>query len=587
MKVLFIHCNINTGNGRHFVPGVASISSVLKEAGHETALIFLQEEIDRDLLLEKVGAENPDLIGFTTLTNQMGYIRQYTGWIREGYPVPIIHGGVHATVAPEETISQPEVDMLCVGEGEFPLLELVECVKKGKPYGDIPNLWIKRGGGRIIKNPLRPLIQDLDALPFPDRELCNYRQLLWENPMEATLLMAGRGCPFACKYCVNNAFHRLYRGLGKYVRMRTPARILEEIQLLRKNYGINRLVIFDDTFTYNHRWLKYFCGLYRQEIRLPFAVNIRVDTVNESILEMLKEAGCDTIIVGIESGSERVRRDIMGRKINNEQIIQVFQAADRLGLKTWANNMIGLPTETPEEVKETIQLNRLVRPNNAQIFVFFPFPGTELHDLCMREGYLSHREKTTIFEGESVLNLPTLTNQQILHYTEEFQKMARQIKIEKEQKGDFDFLLKFAEAEVITGGDDYVKIASEIISGEERLVIFAHPESRITYSLELPEKARLHCGISLSPYVWSEEKGSGVHFEITLNDNGSERMLFSRYIDPKNRVKDQKWHDIEVDLSSYPPGQKQLKFITTTKGKDNQFCWAVWSHPYLVSKRGG
>ncbi|MFH0811470.1 MAG: radical SAM protein, partial [Pseudomonadota bacterium] len=422
MKVLFIHCNINTGNGRHFIPGVASISSVLKEAGHETALLFIQEAVDRDALLKRVEEEGPDLIGFTTLTNQWSYIKQYTGWIKQQFRLPIIHGGIHATVASDEVLSNDEVDMICVGEGEFPMLELLERLKQGKSYQDVPNLWIKKSDGSIIRNPLRPLIQDLDKLPFPDREICNYRQLLLENPFEATLLMAGRGCPFKCTYCVNNAFHHLYRDLGKYVRLRTPERVLEEIRFLRDTYGIKELFIYDDTFTYNHKWLTHFCDLYRKKIGLPFAVNLRVDTVNDHILRMLKEAGCYLIVAGIESGSERIRREIMGRKITNEQIIRVFKVADELGIKTWTNNMIGLPTETPAEAEETIELNRIIRPNHAQIFVFYPFPGTALYDVCKREGYFSNREKTTIFEGESVLNLPNLTNEQIHYFTEEFKK---------------------------------------------------------------------------------------------------------------------------------------------------------------------
>jgi len=585
MKILFIHCNINTGNGPHFAPGVGSISSVLKEAGHETALIFLQEAIDRDLLLEKVKQENPDLVGFTTLTNQLPYIRQYTRWIREAFSIPVIHGGSHVTVAPEEALSLDEVDLICIGEGEFPVLELVERLENGKTYEDIANLWIKKPDGQIVKNPLRPLIQDLDALPLPDRELFNYRQLLLVNPMEATLLMAGRGCPFNCKYCLNNALQKLYRDLGKFCRLRSQERVLEEVRDLKKEYGIDRLVILDDTFTYNHKWLKRFCELYGDEFHLPFSIHVRVDTVDENILTMLKQAGCERIIAGIESGSERIRRDIMGRKMTNEQVINVFRTADRLGMKTWANYIIGVPTETPEEVEETIELNNLIRPNSVQVSVFFPFPGTELYDRCKEERLISDREGTSLFDGHSVLNLPTLTRRQIFDYVDKLNTSAARIKLEKEQKGDFDFLVKFPEAMVTAEEDTYVRTTSEIINGEERQVIFAHPESRISYTLELPEKARLFFGIGLSPNAWSEEKGSGVDFEITLGENGAERVVFSRYIDPKNNSEDQKWHDVEIELAHGKPESKQLHFVTTTKGRDKQYCWAVWSHPYLVGAK--
>jgi anaerobic magnesium-protoporphyrin IX monomethyl ester cyclase len=583
MKVLFIHCNINTGNNPHFVPGVGSISSILKEAGHSTALIFIQEEVDRDFLLKRIEEEDPGLIAFSTLTNQMGYIRHYSRWIKERFSLPIIYGGVHATVVSDEILAGDEASIVCIGEGEFPMLELVERLEKGRSYEDIPNLWVKASDGSITKNPPRPLIQDLDSLPFPDRELFSYRQLLLDNPMAATLLMAGRGCPFACKYCVNNTLHRLYRGLGKYVRMRSPERVLEELRFLVTTYGLDRLFIYDDTFTYDHLWLEHFCDLYRTEFRLPFSINLRVDTVNERVLRMLREAGCEMIVAGVESGSERIRREIMGRKMSNEQILHVFRIADELGMKTWTNNMIGMPTETPEDVEETIRLTRLIRPNNIQITVFYPFPGTELYDLCKKEGYFSDRQKTTIFEEESILDLPTLSNEEIRRSVKEIKRIGRQIQFEKEQKGSFDFLLKFPEATVTTPVADYVQIVPLVIKGDERATIFAHPESRITYTLEFPEQARLCFGMGLSSQVWSADKGSGVDFEVILTDNGSERVLFSRYIDPKNNSLDQKWHDVDLELFDLPPGPKQLHFVTTTKERNNEYCWAHWSHPFLYS----
>ncbi|MBN2468674.1 MAG: cobalamin-dependent protein [Deltaproteobacteria bacterium] len=584
MKLLFIHCNINTGNGRHFVPGIAGISSVLKAAGHETALLFLQEGVDREALVKKIEAEQPDLIGFSTLTNQMRSIRQYTRWIKEEHDIPVIYGGIHATICPEDVARHDDVDFICIGEGEFPVLELLEQMEKGGSGDNIPNLWVRQPDGRFIKNPLRPLMHDLDALPFPDHELFKCGQLLLENPMEATFLMAGRGCPFTCKYCCNHVLQERYRGLGKYCRLRSQERVLEEIRYLLGRYDIKRLVIFDDTFTYNYPWLMRFCQLYRDEFDLPFAIQVRVDTVDEKILRMLKEAGCDMIIAGIESGSERIRHGIMNRKMTNERIVNVYKTADALGLKTWANYIIGLPTETPEDVEETFAINRIIRPNNIQVSIFFPYPKTALFDLCSQEGYLSDRESNGFF-GESILNLPTLTKEQILEYVNKLKAEAVRIKLEKEQSGEFDFLVRFPEARLTTEHEAYVRITSEIIDGEERSVIFAHPESRISYTLSLPENARLCFGIGMSPPVWSKEKGSGVDFEITMNENGRERLLFSRYIDPKNNPDDRKWHDITVDLPEHSSHPTQLNFITTTKGRDKQFCWAVWSQPFLDRRK--
>ncbi len=585
MKILFLHFNIQTGNGPHFVPGIASISSVLKAAGHRTGLLFLQEEMDRDAFLEKIRTEAPDLVGINTITNQWPVITRYTRWLREGFPGPVIHGGVHVTVAPEAALACPEVDLLCIGEGEFPVLELVSALERGGSYEGIRNLWLKKPDGQILRNPLRPLIQDLDALPFADRELFNYRWLLQGNPYEATMLMAGRGCPFTCKYCVNNALHQLYRGLGKYPRLRSPERVVEEVRQLRDEYGTRRLLIYDDTFTYDRRWLERFCELYRRELRLPFTVNIRVGTVTEADLTRLRQAGCEMIIVGIESGSERVRREILGRKMRNAEIIRVFRAADRLGLKTWTNNMVGMPTETPAEAEATVALQRKIRPNRAQMTVFYPFPGTDLYARCLREGYLSGREASGVFLN-SVLNLPTLSPEQIARTLVKFRETTRRIAVEKEGKrAYYDFLWHFPEAEIASEQADYVDFHAETINGEERLVLLAHPETRITYRVFFPERARLVLGMGLSPLVWSPEKGAGVHFRVFLEDRGQEVRVFSRYLDPKNDPADRRWHDVELDLSAYPPGPRKIIFQTTTDGAPKYYCWANWSHPLLLGRR--
>lgn len=583
MKILFVHANIGTQTLPHFVPGLGSLSAYLKREGHETGLIALNTELERDAFLAQVREAKPDLIGFSTLTNQWSIIRRYTGWVREALNVPIIHGGVHVTVDPESALQAPEIDLLCVGEGEGAMLDLVRRLERGQAYDDVANLWLKKPDGRILRNPLRPLIQNLDDLPIPDRDLFDYRRLLKENPLNATLLMVGRGCPFKCRYCVNNHLHRLYRGQGRFVRLRSQESVLAEVHFLVDHYHLDRLWIYDDTFTYDHRWLRRFCERYGQEIKLPFRVNVRVDTVDEPILAMLKAAGCEMIVAGIESGSERVRREVMGRHMSNRKIIDTYAAARRLGLKTWAYYIFGSPTETPAEAEETLALHELVKPDIAQASIFYPYPGTELHEYCRTHGYLTGQEHTNFFDGVGVVNNPQFTAEQLHSFVNRLYDAHGRHLVEQNPRGVYDFLVHYPQAEIRTENADYVRLTAALIGEEERRVLFAHPESTLTYRLNIPPHARLSFGIGLYPEAWSPDKGSGVHFAITLAINGLEEKIFDVYIDPKSDPRDRKWHDYEIPLPASGPEPAILRLITTTRGKSKAFCWAFWTHPAVYA----
>ncbi|MEW6517684.1 MAG: radical SAM protein [candidate division FCPU426 bacterium] len=585
MKVLFVHCNINTGNGPHFVPGVASISAVLKQAGHTTRLIFVQKPMEAQDFLGRVEAEAPDIVGFSVVSNQWNQSRHYTRLIRERFPqLPVIHGGVHITVAAEEALACPEISLLCVGEGEHAMLELLERLQAGRPYADIRNLWIKTPAGEIIRNPLRPLIQDLDSLPLMDRDLFDFPIIYKKNSMDANILMVGRGCPFLCTYCVNHTLQKqVFKGLGKYVRMRSPERAIEELLDMKARYDIDWINIYDDTLTYDHGWLKKFCGLYREKVRLPFWCNIRLDTVTPAILKMLRETGCTLLVAGIESGSERVRYQVLNRRMSNKKILDTYRLIDELGFKTKAYFILGFPGETLAEMDETLEIHRQIKPNHSQLSIFYPYPHTALYEQAKKMGYLTEQQNNSFFEATS-LALPEEIREAMPAKVARFRDDAFQIKLTKEGRGSrFDFLRELPGALVKAGGDQYVATTFANITYHERIVIFAHPESSIQYEVDLPAQAWLKFALGISPEVWSPEKGTGVHFEITVQDETGEHLVFSQYLDPKNNAEDRRWVNVRLDLPQFKPGRKKITFITTTKGQSNNFCWSMWDHPLLMS----
>ncbi len=238
-------------------------------------------------------------------------------------------------------------DCVCVGEGEQTLLDIVD----GKPVDQIPNL-VRKVDGKIIQNSIQPLLEDLDQLPFPDRELFDYQNSL--NQDHRADFMVGRGCPYRCTYCINNQMINL--APGRYVRLRSVSNILTEIKLVLHNYqNIESICFQDDTFALKRGWLVEFCDRYKREIGLPFVCNLRADRTDEEIVIVLKNAGCQEVRIGIEQGNESLRRSMLNRKMSNEQIIAAFQMLHKAGIKTFAYNMIGIPGETEQTVQETIR----------------------------------------------------------------------------------------------------------------------------------------------------------------------------------------------------------------------------------------
>lgn len=421
MKICFVYPDIEGVEQygfRKFYHGIGYISSCLKAAGYDTSLVYLETRLSKSEFYKQIERISPDLIAFSSTTNQFEFVQTYTSMIKEIMPnIPIIVGGAHPTLSPETVINDENIDFVCIGEGEYPLLDLANAIDKNKDYKNedcrkIENIWAK-SGGNIIRNSLRPLISNLDILHFADRELFDFKEIVshtngWID------IMASRGCPYNCSYCCNHIFKKTFTGLGKYVRFRSVSNVLEEIKKLVSCYDVKSLNFQDDAFTLDHNWTQQFCDEYKKEFDIPFWINTRVDRTNEDIIKKLADAGCKGIRIGLESGNEEIRKKILKREMSNDEIRNFFSLARKYGLETYTCNMIGIPGETSQMIDDTIQLNRDVEPNYLQFSVYHPYPMTELYDLCIREGYYNGEDSLlTYYDKKSVLKLPTLTQEEL------------------------------------------------------------------------------------------------------------------------------------------------------------------------------
>lgn len=412
MKVLLtfteIHQKFGALRSQH---GLASISAVLKARGISVALAYFAETIDLDRFRNQMETFKPEVVGFYSTAEQFHFVSKLISAVPEG--IFTILGGPHATCYPKCIEAVPRLDALCVGEGEYPMVDLTQALQAGTDHTKIANLWV-RHGGQITCNPTRPFVANLDELPYEDRELFNTQEAIDEYGMAQIRVMGSRGCPFHCTYCSNRKVSTTQP--GQYVRFRSAAHVLGELNALKEKYRFEEVFFVDDIFMMNRRGVDEFCERYPKEIGKPFVFCGRVELCNEAVLRKLKNAGGRRIDFGVESGNEEIRREVMKRRMTNEEILEATRMAKSVGLQVKTYNMVGMPEETPEKHRDTIRLNQQIKPDVASIAVFYPYPGTSIYDMCLAKGYLHPDEslpENYVSRRQSVLTLPGFSKGQI------------------------------------------------------------------------------------------------------------------------------------------------------------------------------
>ncbi len=376
MKVLFIEIEMERSWSVASI-GPAFLSSYVKQHGYETSIQHFPFDAPIPDIVASIIAESPDVLGLSLTTRQWQRARKILSLLRDQQAIPTIVGGLHPTFAPESTLKQKGIDYLCMGEGETAFLDFLnQLSKEGRITSTIPNIWVK-GGPRPT---VRPPIPNLDSIPFMDRALLNEKYGVINMTTQ-------RGCPFPCTYCAARMYNEMY-GNAEYGRRRSIQNVLDELHHIRNHGQLSYVIYLDDTFTINHKWIRTFLTAYKEQLAIPFSIHARAETINQRMLAQLADAGCKHITFGVESGSERLRYEVMHRKVTNKRLIEAFRWSRSLGIITTANYIIGTPTETTDDIEQTIALHHELQPDDFGYFVFYPYPGTPMYKYCLDRGLL-------------------------------------------------------------------------------------------------------------------------------------------------------------------------------------------------------
>ncbi len=388
--------------------GLRYLSAALRRAGFQTTLIFLRDwvnnrlempsEEDLQLALEILGQKKVDLIGLGFISSLHGMARELTLRIRSEFPkTPVVWGGIHVTSAPEDCLHQ--ADYLCLGEGEAALIDLCARLHEGLPTTDIPNIWACRDG-EVHRNPVRPLIPDLDVLPWPDTDDFNKHYIEngrvrveepWKRTAEYRIYLS-RGCPYNCSYCYVSILRELY-GEQKtpFYRHRSVEHVLGELERVRETFPrLARVKIDDDTsFAFPEPWIAEFCEKYPRRIGVPFECLLIPPMLRENLLTRLKAAGLVRVQTGIETGSAEESRTIHNRTPGNQAILKFGELNRKLKLSVVYDVIVDNPSATEEMKAETARfLLEIPRPYDIYFYSLNFFPGTALTRRLLAEGTL-------------------------------------------------------------------------------------------------------------------------------------------------------------------------------------------------------
>ena len=392
--------------------GLEYLSASLKARGHETALVYEPLLFDSFRLrlpffepesaarsARRIVSQDPGLVGFSAESDHFRWALAVAREIKRLSRVPVIFGGVHPSTAPEAALARPEVDLLCVADGERAIVELADRLEKGLGSEGVDNIWGKKDGAPVA-GPVR-LETDLDSLPFPDKDL-----FFREYPgfiQDAYSIVTGRGCPNACTYCHNSSMRRVLSRLGchdGFLRRRSVSNVVAELAAAKKKYGFRRVSFCDDLFISDMAWLEEFAAAYAREIGLPFFCNIHPADAGERAVDLLKAAGATAVNMGVQTVSESLRRECLGRSESTEASVNALRLLDRAGIFAYTNFIFGLPGQDAAEMEKAAAFAAANPAGFHDVNWLRYYPGTALLEKARKSGLLPEKDARAVEEGD-------------------------------------------------------------------------------------------------------------------------------------------------------------------------------------------
>jgi radical SAM superfamily enzyme YgiQ (UPF0313 family) len=363
------------------------LSAQLKKHGHYVE-VFINSIHD---LIKGIKNNRFDLVCFTMMGCDTDWVQQNARWIKShDSKIPIAVGGPHPTFFNSFILENLEIDILCVGEGDAAIVELAEAIEQRRDYRNIINLHVRVSATNIVKNSVRPIIQDLDRLPFCDRSI--YEKYRYFNNVPFTNIIASRGCPYNCSFCFNHQYNEIYAN-SKY-RLRSPENIISEVkEIQRSGRNINLLMFVDSTFNLDRGWCLEFFQLYKENLDVKFTINVTAGRIDDELVEAIaKTDRCKAVRFAVETGNERLRREVLRKPFSDKQLLQAASCLRQKKISIVVFLMFAIPFENLANTLETIELTQKIKPDFVQGGLFFPYRGLKITQTAIDNGFLTEQD---------------------------------------------------------------------------------------------------------------------------------------------------------------------------------------------------
>lgn len=370
--------------------GIGYMAAVLEEHGYDVDVLDASAlELTYDEIGEEILKRNPDIVSISALTPTIGVALDSADKIKQVKPdTVVVLGGYHPTFEFKSVLEEPSVDVVVRGEGEYTFLDLVRTIEMGGDLANVEGLaFHDENDSSLVVTPDRPVIMDLDELPFPAFHLFPMEKYKILNiTTNVATIITTRGCPMKCSFCSSAALH------GDHLRRRSYQNVCDEIEVRLREQNIDTIAFMDDTFTLNKKFVRDFCAeIKRRNLKFWWGCTSRVDTLDEELLETMKEAGCITIFIGVESADQQMLEK-MNKNITLSKTENAFRLARKVGIRTIASCVIGMPEDTRKSIANTIAFVKKLNPNYALYSLATPYPGTRFYNETFKKNLIQIKD---------------------------------------------------------------------------------------------------------------------------------------------------------------------------------------------------